>query len=99
MRESGFPLADGLILSEMFKIRRSYVRKEEIRIAVGTWIINGDKNRELDHEYPSILDAWILDGPENMSANLRKANAIETKGSFETKTKCFTYQFDLFKVM
>ncbi|CAF0767139.1 unnamed protein product [Adineta ricciae] len=75
-----YVIADGLILSEMFKIRQSYIRKEEIRIAVGTWNINGDKNRELDHEYPSILDAWILDGPENMSANLRKANAIETKG-------------------
>ncbi len=66
----------------MFKIRRNYVRKEKIRISIGTWNINGDKNPALDDEYPSILDAWILDGPENISAKNRKdnPNAIPTIG-------------------
>ncbi|UJR35353.1 hypothetical protein I4U23_028111 [Adineta vaga] len=75
-----YVISDGLILTEMFKTRRNYIRKEEIRISVGTWNINGDKNPALEHEYPSILDAWILNGAENMSSDLRKTNAIETKG-------------------
>jgi hypothetical protein len=75
-------LADGIILSEMFKIRRNYVRKEKIRISIGTWNINGDKNPALEHEYPSILDAWILDGPENISLRTRKNHAIPTMGLF-----------------
>jgi hypothetical protein len=75
-----FFLADGIILSEMFKIRRNYVRKEKIRISIGTWNINGDKNPALEHEYPSILDAWILDGPENLSVRTRKTNTIPTIG-------------------
>ncbi len=72
-------LADGLILSQMFKIRGNYVRKEKIRISLGTWNINGDKNPALENEYPSILDAWILDGPEN-TLRSRKSNAIPTIG-------------------
>jgi len=51
----------------MYRIRPNYVQKEKIRISVGTWNINGDKNPALEHEYPLILDAWILDGPENIS--------------------------------
>jgi hypothetical protein len=78
-----FHVADGIILSEMFKIRRNYVRKEKIRISIGTWNINGDKNPALEHEYPSILDAWILDAPENLSSRTRKSNAIPTIGLFE----------------
>jgi hypothetical protein len=66
----------------MFKIRRNYVRKEKIRISLGTWNINGDKNPALEHEYPSILDAWILDGPENISLRTIKPNAIPTIGLF-----------------
>jgi hypothetical protein len=73
-------IADGIILSEMFRIRQQYIKKETIRISIGTWNINGDKNPALDDEYPSILDAWILDGPENLSAKNRKTNSIETKG-------------------
>ncbi len=69
----------------MFKIRRNYVRKEKIRISIGTWNINGDKNPALEHEYPSILDAWILDGPENLSFRTRKTNAIPTIGLFEQR--------------
>jgi len=64
----------------MFRIRQQYIKKETIRISIGTWNINGDKNPALDDEYPSILDAWILDGPENLSAKNRKTNSIETKG-------------------
>jgi hypothetical protein len=63
----------------MFKIRGNYVRKEKIRISLGTWNINGDKNPALENEYPSILDAWILDGPEN-TLRSRKSNAIPTIG-------------------
>jgi hypothetical protein len=81
-------LADGIILSEMFKIRRNYVQKEKIRISLGTWNINGDKNPALEHEYPSILDAWILDGPENMSPRTRKSNAIPTIGLLRKKKLC-----------
>ena len=73
----------------MFKIRRNYVRKEKIRISLGTWNINGDKNPSLEHEYPSILDAWILDGPENMSSRTRKNNAIPTIGWFERRERKF----------
>jgi len=75
-------LADGIILSEMFRIRRNYIRKEKLRISIGTWNINGDKNPALEHEYPSILDAWILDGPENISLRTRKNHAIPTMGLF-----------------
>jgi hypothetical protein len=82
-KSSFVPVADGIILSEMFKIRRNYVRKEKIRISIGTWNINGDKNPALEHEYPSILDAWILDAPENLSSRTRKSNAIPTIGLFE----------------
>jgi hypothetical protein len=64
----------------MFQNRREFVKKEKIRISIGTWNINGDKNPALEHQYPSILDAWILDGPENMSAKNRKDNAIPTIG-------------------
>jgi hypothetical protein len=64
----------------MCRIRQQYVRKEKIRISIGTWNINGDKNPALEDSYPSILDAWILDGPENLLAKKRKTNAIETKG-------------------
>lgn len=64
----------------MLKIRRNYIRKEKIRISLGTWNINGDKNPALEHEYPSILDAWILDGPENISLRTKKSNAIPTMG-------------------
>jgi hypothetical protein len=70
----------------MLQIRQRYVRKEKIRISIGTWNINGDKNPALEHEYPSILDAWILDGPENMSPRTRKNNAIPTNGLFRNKT-------------
>jgi hypothetical protein len=64
----------------MFRNRREYVKKEKFRISIGTWNINGDKNPALENEYPSILDAWILDGPENISAKTRKNNAIPTIG-------------------
>ena len=64
----------------MFRIREKYVRKEKVRISIGTWNINGDKNPALDDEYPAILDAWILDGPENMSAKKLKDNVIPTIG-------------------
>jgi hypothetical protein len=74
-------LADGLILSEMFANRQRYIRKEQIRISIGTWNINGDKNPALEHQYPSILDAWILDGPENISTRTRKDNSIPTIGT------------------
>jgi hypothetical protein len=64
----------------MFKVRQRYVRKEKIRVSIGTWNINGDKNPALENEYPSILDAWILDGPENRSPETRRGVAIETRG-------------------
>ena len=80
-------LADGSILSEMFKIRQRYVRKEKIRVSIGTWNINGDKNPALEHEYPSILDAWILDGPENRSSETRRGSAIETRGLSEIEKR------------
>jgi hypothetical protein len=64
----------------MFRIRSQFVKKEKIRISIGTWNINGDKNPALDDQYPSILDAWILDGPENISMKSRKDNAIPTIG-------------------
>lgn len=73
-------LADGLILSEMLNVRQRYVRKEKIRISMGTWNINGDKNPALEDAYPSILNAWILDGPENLSSNTRKGGSIPTIG-------------------
>ncbi len=63
----------------MFRIRQQFVKKEKIRISIGTWNINGDKNPALEHEYPSILDAWILDGPEH-TLRTRKSNAIPTIG-------------------
>ena len=78
-------LADGLILSEMLNIRQRYVRKEKIRISMGTWNINGDKNPALEHEYPSILNAWILDGPENLSSKTRKERSIPTIGLFSSE--------------
>jgi hypothetical protein len=88
-------VADGAILSEMSKIRRIYVRKEKIRISIGTWNINGDKNPALEHEYPSILDAWILDAPENLLSKTRKSNAIPTIGLFEGKKSLKNFSFDL----
>ncbi len=75
-----FFVADGIILSEMYRIRSQFVKKEKIRISIGTWNINGDKNPALEDQYPSILDAWILDGPENISTKSRKDNAIPTIG-------------------
>lgn len=80
-------VADGIILSEMYRIRRNYTRKDRIRVSLGTWNINGDKNPALEHEYPSILDAWILDGPENLSSRTRKPNSIETIGSIRSFSK------------
>jgi len=79
----------------MFKIRRNYVRKEKIRISLGTWNINGDKNPALEHEYPSILNAWILDGPENLSVRTRQTNTIPTIGLFlqKKKRKCLRKNF------
>ena len=73
-------LADGIILSEMYRIRSNYVRKEKIRISIGTWNINGDKNPALEDAYPSILDAWILNGPKNISVKERKDGTIPTIG-------------------
>ncbi|CAF1927991.1 unnamed protein product [Rotaria magnacalcarata] len=75
-----YVISDGFILNELFKIRRNYTRKEKFRISIGTWNINGDKNPALGHQYPSILDAWLFHGPDNMSTNLRKPNAIPTNG-------------------
>ncbi|CAF3352060.1 unnamed protein product [Rotaria socialis] len=75
-----YVISDGFILNELFKIRRNYTRKEKFRISIGTWNINGDKNPALGHQYPSILDAWLFHGPDNMSTNLRKPNAIQTNG-------------------
>ncbi|CAF2763131.1 unnamed protein product [Rotaria sp. Silwood2] len=75
-----YVISDGLILSEILKNRENYVKREKIRISVGTWNINGDKNPALEHEYPAILDAWMLDGPENLASKPRKANAIPTLG-------------------
>ncbi|UJR10528.1 hypothetical protein I4U23_014731 [Adineta vaga] len=69
-----YVIADGIILSEMFRLRERFVKKEKIRISLGTWNINGDKNPALEDEYASILNAWILDGPENMSAKDGKIN-------------------------
>ena len=80
-----FFTADALILNEMFKLRQRYVRKEKFRISIGTWNINGDKNPVLEHEYPSILNAWILDGPENLSSDGRNAQSISTMGSFSDR--------------
>lgn len=77
-----FLLADGVILNEIFRNRQNYIQKKKIRISIGTWNINGDENPALSREYPSILDAWILDGPENMLPNKRKPNAIPTFGLF-----------------
>ena len=64
----------------MYRIRPSFVRKEKIRISIGTWNINGDKNPALENEYPAILDAWILNGPENISVKDRKNGVIPTMG-------------------
>ena len=64
----------------MVRRRRQFVQKEKFRVSIGTWNINGDKNPALEDQYPSILDAWILDGPENVSAIHRKENAIPTIG-------------------
>jgi hypothetical protein len=64
----------------MFRMRRNYIRKEKLRISLGTWNINGDKNPALEHEYPAILDAWMLDGAENISSRTRKHTAIPTMG-------------------
>ncbi|CAF3355912.1 unnamed protein product [Rotaria sp. Silwood1] len=75
-----YVISDGIILSEILKNRQNYVQKDTIRISVGTWNINGDKNPALEHEYPSILDAWMLDGPENLAWKPRKANTIPTLG-------------------
>ncbi|CAF4927634.1 unnamed protein product [Rotaria magnacalcarata] len=61
-------------------MRPEFVRKEKFRVSIGTWNINGDKNPALENEYPSILDAWILDGPENLSVKTRKNNSISTNG-------------------
>ncbi|CAF4107422.1 unnamed protein product, partial [Rotaria magnacalcarata] len=71
---------DGIILTELFRMRPEFVRKEKFRVSIGTWNINGDKNPALENEYPSILDAWILDGPENLSVKTRKNNSISTNG-------------------
>ncbi|CAF0837615.1 unnamed protein product [Rotaria sordida] len=75
-----YVISDGIILNEMFQIRHEFVRKEKFRISMGTWNINGDKNPALEDEYPSILDAWILDGPENISSKTRKNKSIPTNG-------------------
>ena len=75
-----FFIADGTILSEMFRIREKFVKKEKFRISIGTWNINGDKNPALEDEYPSILDAWILNGPENISIENRNDDIIPTNG-------------------
>ncbi|CAF0893092.1 unnamed protein product [Rotaria sp. Silwood1] len=75
-----YVISDGIILNEMFRIRQEFVRKEKFRISIGTWNINGDRNPALENEYPSILDAWILDGPENISSKTRKNNSIPTIG-------------------
>ena len=83
-------LADGIILSEMFRIRERYTRKEKIRISLGTWNINGDKNPALDDEYPSILDAWILNGPDNLSAkgqNVTNGDVVPTIGKISKLPK------------
>lgn len=73
-------LADGVILSEMYRMRSNYVKKEKIRISIGTWNINGDKNPALEDEYPAILDAWILNGPEGILSKDRKTGVIPTMG-------------------
>lgn len=57
-----------------------YTRKEKFRVSIGTWNINGDKNPALEDQYPAILDAWILDGPENISLKNRKDKIIPTIG-------------------
>lgn len=72
--------ADGVILTELFRIRQEFARKEKFRVSIGTWNINGDKNPALEHEYPSILNAWILDGPENLSTKAQKNGSIPTNG-------------------
>ena len=61
---------------------------------MGTWNINGDKNPALEDQYPAILDAWILDGPENISAKHRKENAIPTIGKrrLETAQRMIAFQ-------
>ncbi|CAF1020786.1 unnamed protein product [Adineta steineri] len=77
-----YVISDGIILSEMYRIRQQFIKKEKIRISIGTWNINGDKNPALEDAYPSILNSWILDGPESMSAKDRKdmPDAIPTMG-------------------
>jgi len=74
-----YVISDGSILTELFFQRQRFVRKEKFRISIGTWNINGDKNPALEDQYPSILDAWILDGPENLGKT-RKDNSIPTIG-------------------
>ncbi|CAF3399833.1 unnamed protein product [Rotaria socialis] len=78
--QTPYVISDGIILTELFRMRPEFVRKEKFRVSIGTWNINGDKNPALENEYPSILDAWILDGPENLSAKTRKTNSISTNG-------------------
>ena len=77
----------------MFRVRQKFTKKETIRISIGTWNINGDKNPALDNEYPAILDAWILNGPENIIEKDRKENAIATKGRKVDESK--EIEFDL----
>lgn len=74
-------LADGVILNEMYRIRSNFVKKEKIRISIGTWNINGDKNPALEDQYPSILDAWMLNGPQNILGKDRKDGCIPTMGT------------------
>lgn len=83
-----FCSADGSILTELFFQRQRFVRKEKFRISIGTWNINGDKNPALEDQYPSILDAWILDGPENLGKN-RKENSIPTIGQSNENVEMF----------
>jgi hypothetical protein len=75
-------LADPSTLAEMFNNRERYVSKKMIRVAVGTWNINGDKNPALEHEYRSILNAWMFDGPDYLSTKTMKQSAIPTIGEF-----------------
>ncbi|CAF0749054.1 unnamed protein product [Didymodactylos carnosus] len=69
-----YVVSDGLVLSEMFNIRKSYIKKETFRVSLGTWNINGDKNPALQQGYPQILDSWILDGPDNVKNDRRNLN-------------------------
>lgn len=76
----------------MYRTRPNFVRKEKIRISIGTWNINGDKNPALEDQYPAILDAWILNGPENILVKDRKNGVIPTMGmNFDQKR---TSEFD-----